>query len=82
MESVSKIEVGYDAKLMVSKNAAVTTDRKTSYRVLDKIAKEHKAVLVKDKTQVFKIFPWVHIAISIVKKKILGLHYSVKNAYM
>jgi len=68
---------------MVSKNAAtVMTDGKTAYRVLENIAKKHKSVVVKDKTQVSKIFSWVHIAISNIKKKILGLHHSVKDAYM
>ncbi len=42
---------------------------KTSYQVLDSIAKKYKAVIVKDKTEVSIIFPWVHIAISNVKKK-------------
>ena len=82
MESVSKIDIANEAKQMVSKNAVVLTDGKTSYRVLDNIAKKHKAVIVKDKTEVSKIFPWVHIAISNVKKKILGLHHSVKDTYM
>jgi len=82
VESVSKIDIANEAKQMVSKNAVVLTDGKTSYRVLDNIAKKHKAVIVKDKTEVSKIFPWVHIAISNVKKKILGLHHSVKDTYM
>lgn len=82
VESISKIDIAYEAKQMVSKNAAVLTDGKTSYRVLDNIAKKHKAVIVKDKKEVSQIFPWVHIAISNVKKKILGLHHSVKDTYM
>ena len=82
VESISKIDIAHEAKEMVSPNAVVMTDGKTSYRVLDNIAKKHKAVIVKDKTEVSKIFPWVHIAISNVKKKILGLHHSVKDTYM
>lgn len=82
VESISKIDIAYEAKQMVSENATVVTDGKTSYRVLDNIAKKHKAVIVKDKKEVSKIFPWVHIAISNVKKKILGLHHSVKDTYM
>ena len=35
-----------------------------------------------DKKGTSKIFPWVHIAISHVKMKILGHHYSVKDPYM
>ena len=82
VESISKTDVEFEAREMVAKNATVITDGKTSYRVLENIAKKHIGVVVKDKTQVSKIFPWVHIAISNVKKKILGLHHSVKGIYM
>ena len=69
VESVAKIDIEYEAKQMVSTNATVMTVGKTSYQVLDSIAKKYKAVIVKDKTDVSIIFPWVHIAISNVKKK-------------
>lgn len=82
VESISKIDIVNEAKQMVSKSATVMTDGKTSYRVLDKIAKKHRTVIVKDKKEISQIFPWVHIAISNVKKKILGLHHSVKDTYM
>ena len=82
VESISKIDIAYEAKQMVSEDAAVMTDGKTSYRVLDSIAKKHKTVIVKDKKEVSQIFPWVHITISNVRKKILGLHHSVKDTYM
>jgi ISXO2-like transposase domain len=42
----------------------------------------HIKTIVKDKTPVAKIFPWVHTTISNAKKKILGLHHQVKDAYM
>jgi hypothetical protein len=80
--SISKIDIAHEAKQMVSKNATVITDGKTSYRVLDNIAKKHKEVIVKDKTEGSKIFPSLHIAINNMKKKILGLHHSVKDTYM
>ena len=48
-------------KRWFQKMLLVITDGKTSYRVLENIAKKHKSVIVKDKTQVSKIFPWVHI---------------------
>lgn len=82
VESISKIDIANAATQMVSKNAVGTTEVKTRYRVLNNIAKKHKAVVVKDKTQVSKIFPWVHIAIGNVKKKIVGLHHRVKDSYM
>jgi ISXO2 transposase-like protein len=39
-------------------------------------------VVVKNKKEVSKAFPWVHIAISNMKKKIIGLHHHVKDEYM
>ena len=64
VESIFKIAIAYKAKQMVSNNATVMTDGKTTFRVLGNIAKKNKAVIVKDKKEVSKIFPWVHIAIS------------------
>jgi hypothetical protein len=82
VQSLSKIDIGYEAKKMLSESATVTTDGKTSYRTLNGICNNHTAIVVKDKKEVSKIFPWVHIAISNAKKKILGLHHSVKDIYM
>ena len=42
---------------MVSENAIVMTDGKTSYRVLDSTAKKHKTVIVKVKKEVSQILP-------------------------
>jgi hypothetical protein len=67
---------------MVAKTAEVITDGKTSYRTLNDICKNHTAIVLHDKKEVTKIFPWVHIAISNAKNKILGLHRSVKDTYM
>lgn len=82
VQSLAKVDIGYEAEKMVAPTADVTTDGKTSYRTLNDICNNHTAIVVKDKKEVSKIFPWVHIAISNAKKKILGLHHSVKNVYM
>lgn len=82
VQSLSKTDIGYETEKMVSKTSEVTTDGKTSYRTLNSICKSHTAVILRDKTEVTKMFPWVHIAISNAKKKILGLHHSVKDTYM
>ncbi len=58
---------------------SVTTDGKTSYRTLKDLCENHTEIVVKDKKKVPAIFPWVHIAISNAKKKILGLHHSVSD---
>ena len=82
VQSLSKTDIGYEAKKMIAQTANVTTDGKTSYRTLNDICNNHTAIVVTDKKKVTKIFPWVHIAISNAKKKILGLHHSVKDIYM
>ncbi len=82
VKSLSKIDIAYEAKKMIAKKATVTTDGKTSYRTLKDICQMHTAIIVKDKTQVAKIFPWVHTAISNAKKKLSGLHHQVKKEYM
>ncbi len=64
---------------MVSTNATVMTDGKKGISVLGNIAKKYKEVILKVKTEVSNIFLWVHIAISNVKKKILGLYHPVKE---
>lgn len=82
VKSLSKIDIGYEATKMLDKNATVTTDGKTSYRALKDICIKHIAVIIEDKKQVSKAFPWVHTAISNAKKKLLGLHHHVKDNYM
>jgi ribosomal protein L37AE/L43A len=82
VSSLNKIEVTYDAAQMVQKSATVITDGRRCYTGLQEICKVHKEVIVKDKKEVSKTFPWVHIAISNMKKKVIGLHHHVKNEYM
>jgi len=80
--SLNKIEVTYEASKMINKSATVVTDGRRCYRGLQEICSSHKEIVVEDKKQVSNMFPWVHIAISNAKKKILGLHHQVKNIYM
>ena len=82
VSSLSKTEVTYEAQKMIKKSATVITDGKRCYRGLQDICEVHKEVIVKDKTEVSKTFPWVHIAISNAKKKLLGLHHHVRDTYM
>ena len=82
VSSLNKEEVTYDAAQMVQKSATVITDGRRCYGGLQEICKVHKEVIVKDKKEVSKTFPWVHIAISNMKKKIVGLHHHVKDEYM
>lgn len=82
VQFLSKNDIGFEAKTMVGKDATVVTDGKTAYRTLKDICKLHIEMVVADKTNVSKAFPWVHTAISNAKKKLLGLHHHVKDKYM
>jgi len=75
-------EVIAGARKMIHRSANVTTDGRRCYRGLKDICATHQEIIVKDKEEVSKLFPWVHIAISNAKKKILGLHHQVKDEYM
>jgi transposase-like protein len=79
---LSKVEVSYEAAKMVQKSAVVITDGRRCYTGLKDICAAHEAIVIKDKKEVSKVFPWVHTAISNAKKKFLGLHHQVKNEYM
>jgi len=80
--SLSNKDVGYEATKMIHRSATVMTDGKRCYNSLKSICTAHETIVVRDKKEVSKIFPWVHVAISNVKKKLLGLHHQVKDAYM
>jgi transposase-like protein len=80
--SLSKIDVTAEATKMISKSATVITDGRRCYGGLKEICTVHKIIVVADKKQVAKVFPWVHTAISNAKKKLLGLHHHVKDNYM
>ena len=80
--SLSKDEVSCEAEKMIQKSATVITDGRRCYKGLKNICSKHEEIIIKDKAKVSKTFPWVHIAISNAKKKILGLHHQVKDEYM
>ena len=82
VNSLSNNEVSYEASKMISKSATVITDGRRCYSGLQQHCKSHQQIVVKDKKQISKIFPWVHTAISNAKKKLLGLHHQVNDKYM
>lgn len=79
---LSKTEVTAEAEKMIKKSATVITDGRRCYNGLQDICTTHKIIIVADKKEVAKVFPWVHTAISNAKKKLLGLHHHVKDNYM
>jgi hypothetical protein len=82
VSSLNKKEVSCEAKGMLSKSATVITDGRRCYNGLKDIVAVHQKIVVEDKKEVSKVFPWVHIVISNVKKKLSGLHHHVKDEYM
>lgn len=80
--SLNKTEVSYAAGKMIQKSATVLTDGRRCYKGIQEICALHREVIAEDKKAVSRLFPWVHIAISNAKKKILGLHHQVKGVYM
>lgn len=82
VSSLCNMETTCTAQKMIQKAAKVMTDGRRCYQGLKDICAAHEAVVVQDKTQVAKLFPWVHTAISNAKKKLLGLHHQVKDCYM
>ena len=82
ISSLNKTEVTYEAGNMIKKSATVVTDGRRCYRGLKDICKVHKEIIAQNKTEVSKVFPWVHTAISNAKKKLSGLHHHIKDTYM
>ncbi len=82
VSSLCSTEVKYEAEKMIQKSATVVTDGRRCYSGLKDICTSYQAIVVKDKKEVSKVFPWVHTAISNAKKKILGLHHQVNDSYM
>ena len=62
-------DVCYEAEKMADKSATVITDGRRCYNGLKKNVKVHKSIIVKDKKEVAKLFPWVHYCYQQCKKE-------------
>lgn len=82
IDDLSQQSVEYEIKENVEKSAKATTDGKNCYYRLENILADHTALSCGDPTIMHKVLPWVHIAISNAKKICLGIHHSIKRAYM
>ncbi len=82
VSSLCNNEVMCEASKMVKKSATIITDGRRCYNGLKDICTTHESLVIKDKKEISKAFPWVHTAISNAKKKILGLHHQVNDMYM
>ncbi|KAA6331257.1 hypothetical protein EZS27_020112 [termite gut metagenome] len=68
-------------KKYVDPQAELTTDDSTSYKKLKEHVKKQDAKVVKQ-GDLPKVLPWVHIAISNVKRLLLDVHHQLKNEYL
>lgn len=71
-------------KKTVDNKANATTDASTSYSTLisHHIIAEHKTFVMKDKSLVGKVLPWVHISISNAKRSILDTYHDIKDGFL
>lgn len=82
IEKVTKDEINHEVKKVILPSARVITDGNRCYSDLKRQVAGHEVIICKDKKDVSKIFPWVHIAISNAKKMYLGIHHSIKRTFM
>ena len=82
MDSLTSKDICYEIRNQIHPAATVMTDGFKGYSKLSELVHQHKIVIVKDKTQIDKVFPWVHKAISNAKRLFLGIHHSIKSVYM
>ena len=68
VSSLSIKEVTCEAQKILQKSATVITDGRRCYNNLKEICTKHESIIIKDKTQVASVFPWVHTAISNAKR--------------
>jgi len=65
----------------VSEASIIDSDDSTSYVKLKDIVKEHHPQVI-PKTEIGKILPWVHIAISNAKRMLLDIYHDIKPEYL
>lgn len=82
MDSLTSKDINYEVEKTVEKSTSVITDGYKGYSKLKEVVGQHKIVVVKDKKQVDKVFPWVHKSISNAKRLLLGIHHSIQSDYM
>ena len=65
----------------VSNESVIDSDHSTSYVKLKDIVKEHRPKVI-PKTEVGKVLPWVHIAISNAKRQLLDIYHQINSEYL
>jgi len=65
----------------VCRESIIDSDHSTSYVKLKDIVKEHRPQVI-PKTEVGKVLPWVHIAISNAKRQLLDIYHQINPEYL
>jgi transposase-like protein len=65
----------------VSRESVIDSDHSTSYVKLKDIVREHRPQVI-PKTEVGKVLPWVHIAISNAKRQLLDIYHQINPEYL
>ena len=65
----------------VSNESVIDSDHSTSYVKLKDIVKEHRPKVI-PKTEVGKVLPCVHIAISNAKRQLLDIYHQINPEYL
>jgi len=65
----------------VSAESVIDSDHSTSYVKLEDVVKEHHPQVI-PKTEVGKVLPWVHMAISNAKRQMLDVYYRIDAVYL
>jgi hypothetical protein len=82
MDRLDGVSINYEVKNNINKDTTAKTDGYKAYSKLQNIIRGHEVVVVKDKTKIDKVFPWVHTCISNAKRLLLGIHHGIKSIYM
>ena len=68
-------------EMNVSNESIIDSDHSTSYGKFKDIVKEHRPQII-PKTEIGKVLPWVHIAISNAKRMLLDIYHDIKPEYL
>ena len=82
LDRLDGVSINYEIKNAVDKDATAKTHGYQGYSKLKEVIKKNEVVIVKDKTEIDKVFPWVHTCIRNSKRLLLGMHHGIKSIYI
>src|SRR5690606_8819906 len=82
MEDLQQHTITQQVKKDIAFESRVKTDGYSGYSRLKNVVREHEAIIAQNPKEVSKLFPWVHTAISNLRKVLNGIHHSIKEDYL